>query len=56
MFDVCPDTKWREYWGGDIVIVEFTVTDTASDLYRPKPGDLLIDKVRIFNSRSILRL
>ena len=36
---VCPDSKWREYWGGDIVIVEFTVTDTASDLYRPKPGD-----------------
>ena len=33
----CKDSSWRKNWGGDIVIVQFTDTDTASDCYRPQP-------------------
>ena len=38
----CGDSRWSKNWGGDIVIVQFTVGDTASDFYRPKPGYRLL--------------
>ena len=35
----CIDSRWITYWNRDVTKIMFRLSDTASDYYRPQPGD-----------------
>ena len=35
----CGNREWSTYWSRDVATIEFSIYDTASDYYRPQPGD-----------------
>ena len=33
------NSRWSTYWSKDVAKIKFSSSDTASDYYRPQPGD-----------------
>ena len=41
--ETCKDSRWRTTWRRDVGKIDFGPFDTASDFYRPSPGNLFIN-------------